>query len=228
MRSGRESKSAWKKAVLFVPEWPLPAAAQAVTGAVEGAQNSMRDRPETALGAEGNTPETRDVQAERNIRAVPGTIQAAPGAIPASTLGEPALSGNRAPSGDRVPGNWPVQGDVVSSYGRQGNDAWNTGVDLAAAPLSPVTAPISGTVSFVGEKDGKGHMVLAHENGLTSHYTNVTSTLVPGDAVPAGMVFAKVSSGNGFSGAETAGAASRVHFEIRRGELAINPESLLA
>ena len=148
--------------------------------------------------------------------AVPETIQAAPGAIPAATQGEPAGSGN-----------WPVQGEVISSYGRHG-DVWNTGVSLAAAPASPVTAPLDGVVSFVGERDGVGHMVLAHEGGLTTHYANVTTALAQGDIVSAGMEFARISAGNGLSAAGTGEAAGRIHFEVRRGELAINPESLLA
>jgi septal ring factor EnvC (AmiA/AmiB activator) len=158
-----------------------------------------------------------DAASEPRARAVPDTIQAAPGAIPASTSGGPAPGGN-----------WPVKGDVVSSYGRQDNDGWNTGVSLAAAPSSPVTAPADGTVAFVGEKNGLGHMVIIHGNGLTSRYSNVASGLVPGDAVSAGMEIAKISPDDGFSAAGTAGTVSRMHFEVRRGELAINPESLLA
>ncbi|MCC8195090.1 MAG: peptidoglycan DD-metalloendopeptidase family protein, partial [Deltaproteobacteria bacterium] len=174
----------------------------------ETAESAMRGAAADALAS----PEV----VTENVRPVPRTIQAAPGAIPASTVGEPAGGG------------WPVKGEVVSSYGRQADDAWNTGVSLAAAPLSPVVAPMAGTVAFAGEKDGVGHMVLAHGNGLTSHYANVTPTLAQGEAVQAGMEFARVAAGDGFSAAETAEAMSRMRFEVRRGELAINPNSLLA
>ena len=147
----------------------------------------------------------------------PETVQAAPGAIPASTTGDPA-GGN----------GWPVRGEVVSSYGRQADDTWNTGVTLAALPSASVTAPVAGTVAFVGEKNGIGQMVIAHENGLTSHYANVVPGLAPGDLVESGVEFARIAAGEGFSAVGIAGDLSRMHFEVRRGELAINPEILLA
>ena len=200
------------------------ASAQTQPGAVSAAAESARTVPAMQGGQEVSRMAAPDsqgapeaVQTVSNVRAAPDTIQAAPGAIPASTMGGPALGGN-----------WPVKGDVVSSYGRQPDDGWNTGVSLAAAPASPVTAPAGGTVAFAGEKDGLGHMVIAHANGLTSHYANVTPGLAPGDAVSAGMEIAKISAGNGLSDAGTDEMVSRMHFEVRRGELAINPESLLA
>ncbi|SBW00400.1 putative Peptidase M23 family protein [uncultured delta proteobacterium] len=195
--------------------------------AVSAAAESVRTAPGNTMAGQEASRTTPSMQGEQaapeagqtvsNVQAPPDSIQAAPGAIPASTLGGPALGGA-----------WPVKGDVVSSYGRQSNDGWNTGVSLAAAPDSPVTAPADGTVAFAGEKDGRGHLVIAHANGLTSHYGNVTTGLVPGDAVSAGMEIAKISAGTGFTDAGTAETASRMHFEVRRGELAINPESLLA
>ncbi|MDL2209870.1 rod-binding protein [Desulfovibrio sp. OttesenSCG-928-O18] len=127
-------------------------------------------------------------------------------------------------------GRWPVSGEVISSYGRQAgeNTNWNTGVTIAAAAGSPVTAPMDGVVTFAGEKGGAGHVVIAHADGVTSHYTNVASELRQGDAVSAGMEFAQIAAGSGFSAAGTAEATAGMHFEVRRGELAINPQSILA
>ena len=194
-------------------------AAQAVgrTGPVPGNGRTATDAGESILrGASSEEFATPASQGTETTR-MPESVQAAPGAIPASTMGEPA-GGN----------GWPVQGEVVSSYGRQVDDTWNTGITLAVSPSAPVIAPLSGTVAFVGEKNGTGHMVLAHENGLTSHYANVVPGLVPGDMVTAGVEFARIATGEGFSAAGTADARSRMRFEVRRGELAINPEILLA
>lgn len=152
------------------------------------------------------------------------TEQIAPVVAPVEIVPEVSVSAN----GTR----WPVAGEIVSGYGRQtgpnGESVWNTGVDFSAMPGAPVVAPMDGTVAFAGERDGVQHVVLQHEGGLSSHYVNAGSALRQGDAVQAGMEFASIMPGTGISGAGTADFTARMHFEIRRGELAINPGRVLA
>ena len=163
----------------------------------------------------------------------------AAGQIPAQTQGMgretvPAAA-SESPTAARQ-NVWPVEGELVSSYGRQvgenGSTSWNTGVRIAAPVDAPVTAPMDGVVTFAGEVDGVRQVVLHHADGLVSKYTNVRSDLVAGDIVSAGTEFARISAGieagDEISGAAPAQTASRMGFEIRRGELALNPEKLLA
>ena len=128
--------------------------------------------------------------------------------------------------------HWPVDGELVSGYGRHtgpnGESVWNTGVEFAIDFGAPVVAPIDGTVAFSGERHGVQHIVLQHDNGLSSYYDNVATTLRPGDVVEKGMKFASVVSSVAVSEVGAADSAARMRFEIRRGELAINPERALA
>lgn len=126
----------------------------------------------------------------------------------------------------------PVVGEVVSSYGRQvapdGTVSWNTGMRIAAEPDAPVTALLDGVVAFAGQRDGVEQVVLRHADGLTSRYTNVRSNFAEGDPVQAGTEFAWITAGAGISGAGPAEEPGRMGFEVRRGELALNPEKFTA
>lgn len=189
---------------------------------------SLRNINRSARHARRKT--AADQAAQQAARTMPANTGAAGRADAAST---PAVTGGAPVTApDDPPTNWPVRGDVISSYGRQTNEdgtsAWNTGMSFSAAAGSPVIAPASGTIAFAGEKDGVGQVVIAHAEGVTSHFSNVVTPHAAGDAVTSGMAFAQISSGNGLSDAATAGNLSRVYFEVRRGELAISPESLLA
>ena len=150
-----------------------------------------------------------------------GRVDTWDGVSPAEPISVPA---NALGTGQ---GAWPVRGDVVSFYGRQPDDSWNTGVSIAVAPGSSVTAPLDGVVSRVEEKDGLSQLILAHDGGLTSHFINAASHLGEGDRVTMGMEIAKIPLGREFFPASASGAIDRMGFEVRRGELAINPEIIL-
>lgn len=158
------------------------------------------------------------------------TVQAAPVQTPAQG---PSAAQPQGVGPEQAPAAvLPVPGEVVSSYGRQiaddGTVTWNTGMRIEAAVDAPVTAPLDGVVAFAGEKDGVEQVVLRHADGLTSRYTNVRSNLAEGDPVAAGTEFARIAAGVGASNAGPAEEPGRIGFEIRRGELALNPERLLA
>lgn len=91
------------------------------------------------------------------------------------------------------------------------------GVDLEAAHDGvPVTAPESGTVSFVGVVVDRPVITLDHGNGLRSSFEPVQSSLATGDAVAKGQVLGTLLAGH-------CGGLPCVHWGVRRGEDYLNP-----
>ena len=120
---------------------------------------------------------------------------------------------------------------MVGSFGwgnePGGQRRWSNGLDIQTTPGAPVRAFMDGAVAFVGEQRGLGSVViLEHPNGLRSSYSGVdASGLTPGQQVQRGSNFAKVAVQ---PGSDTGAANSALlHFEIKRGEMALNPENIL-
>ncbi len=123
---------------------------------------------------------------------------------------------------------WPLKnGRKSSNFGWRndpftGEKAWHAGVDLAAPTGSPITSCWPGTVSFVGTRGGYGNLVIIdHPGGWQSYYGHTSENLVKvGDKVAAGKEIAKV----GNTGRST---GPHLHFELRQGDQAWNPEMIL-
>lgn len=95
------------------------------------------------------------------------------------------------------------------------------GVDLqSVADGAPVTAPESGTVSFVGVVVDRPVITIDHGNGLRSSFEPVESSLTAGAAVSKGDVVGTVMIGH-------CSSTPCVHWGVRRGEDYINPLSLV-
>jgi murein DD-endopeptidase MepM/ murein hydrolase activator NlpD len=91
------------------------------------------------------------------------------------------------------------------------------GVDLAAAFFgAPVTAPASGTVSFVGVVVDRPVITLDHGNGLKSSFEPVQSELAKGAYVAEGGSLGTVLPGH-------CATSPCVHWGVRRGEDYVNP-----
>jgi pimeloyl-ACP methyl ester carboxylesterase len=91
------------------------------------------------------------------------------------------------------------------------------GVDLEAAHDGVrVTAPESGTVSFVGVVVDRPVITIDHGNGLRSSFEPVQSSLETGDAVAKGQAIGSLLAGH-------CGAVACVHWGVRRGEDYLNP-----
>ncbi len=132
-----------------------------------------------------------------------------------------------APASAALPADGPVVGAFGWGQEPGGQRRWNNGLDIAAAPGAPVRACLDGSVVFVGEQRGMGSLVvLEHEGGLRSYYAGVEAgDLAEGRKIQRGSNFAKVAA----QPDPEAGAANSalLHFEIKRGEMALNPESVL-
>lgn len=131
------------------------------------------------------------------------------------------------PEPDRGSLGAPVSGGISSGFGWRidpftGRRSWHAGVDIKAEPGEAVRAAMDGVVSFVGRHPELGNLVVVdHGNGLRTFYGHNSSLDVSvGQPVSAGMELARAGSSGRASG-------THVHFEVRRGDLALNPEPLI-
>lgn len=99
---------------------------------------------------------------------------------------------------------------------------FHAGVDLAAAPGSPVLAARSGTVAATGTDPAMGnYILLKHTGGFTTFYGHLDAVTVSlNDPVRSGMMIGTVGS----TGVTT---GSHLHFEIRQNDDPRDPMKLL-
>jgi len=109
----------------------------------------------------------------------------------------------------------PVEGRIIRPYVKKKND----GIDIAAAPGTPVKAAADGTVATITTDTTQVNIVvLRHEGGLFTIYAGVDAIKVKkGDAVKRGQTLAVVR----------AGSPSFLHFEVRKGVESTDPVAYL-
>jgi murein DD-endopeptidase MepM/ murein hydrolase activator NlpD len=100
--------------------------------------------------------------------------------------------------------------------------AGHRGVDFAAAQGTTVQAAADGLVRFSGQVAGRGVVVIAHSDGLSTEYEPITPTVHAGDTVSRGQPIGQLVSGH-------ASCAPHVclHWGARRDEVYLDPLSLL-
>jgi len=104
-----------------------------------------------------------------------------------------------------------VAGKIIRGYVKKKND----GIDIAAAPGTPVKAAADGTVAAV-TKDTAGTpiIVVRHADNLLTVYAGVDGvTLAKGAAVKRGQTIAKVRTAD----------PAFLHFEVRKGVESVDP-----
>ena len=123
---------------------------------------------------------------------------------------------------------WPVRGELVGHFGiethpRFGTQIHNDGIDIAAAIGTSVRAVARGRVDFANDDyEGVGGMiVLNHGDGYYTLYGHLNDVLVrSGEEVLPGAVIGKVGDMGSLKG-------PILHFEVRKGSAALNPEGWL-
>ncbi len=118
---------------------------------------------------------------------------------------------------------WPVEGRVISRFGGKATGLRNDGINIKTDAGAPVRAANAGIVTYAGnELRGYGNLLLVkHDDGYITAYAHNSELLVKkGARVNKGQVIASV----GQTGSVT---EPQLHFEIRRGAKAINPEKYL-
>ncbi|MEO3430293.1 M23 family metallopeptidase [Pelagibius sp. CAU 1746] len=165
--------------------------------------------------------------------------QAAPQAAPRDLPEAPANEGQRKPPRSKAETraalanpparagsafHWPVQGRVLSSFGAKEGGEHNDGINIAAPRGTPVRAAENGVVAYAGEElKGFGKLLLIkHASGWVTAYAHNEQLLVAaGDRVSQGQTIARVGSSGNVE-------RPQLHFEVRRGTRAVNPETQLA
>ena len=119
--------------------------------------------------------------------------------------------------------DWPVRGRILSNYGAKESGLHNDGVNIQGALGTPVMAADAGQVMYVGNAlKGFGNLILVkHDNGWVSAYGHLNDTRVArGDYLDRGDIIGSI----GQSGRVD---SPQLHFEIRKGAEAIDPEQKL-
>ena len=147
-----------------------------------------------------------------------------------------ALSQGRAPepyTGDFVKGRgaleWPVRGPLVGRFGpekhpRFGTTVVNNGIDIQSAAGTPVRSVAKGRVDFTNDDYSSfGQVVIVnHGDGYYTLYAHLAEIAVKiGEEVASGQTIGRV----GDSGTSLKGTV--LHFEVRKGAGALNPEDWL-
>lgn len=122
---------------------------------------------------------------------------------------------------------WPTEGSVVGSFGVEMHPRFKTkvpsnGIDIAAPSGAPVKAVAAGTAEFVDWLPGYGRcVILNHGGGYYTLYAHCSKVLVAaGDKVDPGRRIAEVGDTDSVKG-------TCLHFEIRLGQDAMDPEEWL-
>lgn len=120
---------------------------------------------------------------------------------------------------------WPVSSKkVVSGFGPKGGGKVNDGINIAMAEGEPVWAAADGEVVYVGnELKGYGNMVLIkHTANRTTSYAHLSRASVD--------KYSRVKQGDIIGYVGTTGNVSKpqLHFTIREGKEAVDPQKYLS
>jgi murein DD-endopeptidase MepM/ murein hydrolase activator NlpD len=208
---------------LVAPPPPTPAAAAASTRieapAIDRPPPGPAERPPVAAAAPAPaaTAATEPARPDPKPPAAPAAPSAAASPEPpAPAPGPPVQSGSTF--------QWPVRGHVLAGYGSGRDGMHNDGINIAAPRGAAVEAADTGVVAYTGnELRGYGNLILVkHPNGWISAYAHCDLILVKrGDKVARGQVIARVGSTGNVG-------EPQLHFELRRGNRAVDPREFLA
>jgi murein DD-endopeptidase MepM/ murein hydrolase activator NlpD len=98
----------------------------------------------------------------------------------------------------------------------------HVGVDLSAPAGDPVLAAGDAVVRFAGQVAGRGVVVLAHPDGISTEYEPVAAVVRRGQLVVAGQRIGTVHGRH-----RACGPASCLHWGARRGAAYLDPRALL-
>jgi len=117
---------------------------------------------------------------------------------------------------------WPVQGRLSSKFGPR-NNRMHDGIDIAAKQGTPVYAAASGKVVYADSRlTGYGNLIIIRHNTnmFTAYAHNQKNLVKRGQQVKAGQHISNV-------GATGRATGAHLHFEVRRGETAVDPLAYL-
>jgi murein DD-endopeptidase MepM/ murein hydrolase activator NlpD len=194
------------------PPAPVSLAAQPPPTSEEIATSKRPD----AISRERTTPPPLE-----NLDTKPTAAPPAPAATPEPPAATPVPPTTATESGTFL---WPVRGRILAGYGSGRDGTHNDGINIAAPRGAAVEAADGGVVAYAGnELRGYGNLILVkHSNGWISAYAHCDLILVKrGEKVARGQTIARVGSTGSV-------AEPQLHFELRRGNHAVDPREFLA
>lgn len=117
----------------------------------------------------------------------------------------------------------PVNGPVISSFGPKKDGLHNDGINIGAPRGAAVKAAENGVVAYSGDKiEGYGNLVLIrHAGGYMSAYAHLGNVkVIKGQKITKGQVVGTVGASGNVD-------KPQLHFEIRKGSKAINPQTMI-
>ncbi|HVI51740.1 MAG TPA: LysM peptidoglycan-binding domain-containing M23 family metallopeptidase [Candidatus Sulfotelmatobacter sp.] len=219
---------------------PVDTAARAPAAAPVTSAPLPEQKPDTKKGGYATLAEREKVAepppppppappAQQPAASAPATASAS--SAPAPTAQAPAQTASAAaPAPIQAPPPksgkgfvWPVKGEVISEFGNAGKGVHNDGINIAVPKGSSVVAAEDGVVAYSGnELRGFGNLLLIkHADGWMTAYAHNDQLLVKrGETVKRGQKIAL----SGDSGGVT---QPQLHFELRQGTRAVDPETML-
>lgn len=118
---------------------------------------------------------------------------------------------------------WPLQGNVISSFGPKEGGLYNDGINIGAPRGTPVRVAQNGVVAYAGnDLSGFGNLVLVrHDNGYVTAYAHLDQIFAE-----RGAVLEKGAS-LGTVGSTGSVNTPQLHFEIRKNGKPVNPQNYL-
>jgi len=122
----------------------------------------------------------------------------------------------------RIKLQWPAKGRLSSKFGPRKN-RMHDGIDIAAKAGTHVFAAAAGKVVYADSRlSGYGNLIIIRHSSdmFTAYAHNQKNLVVAGQKVKAGQHIANV-------GATGRATGAHLHFEVRRGETAVDPLAYL-
>ena len=118
---------------------------------------------------------------------------------------------------------WPVQGSIITYFGKQEGGRKNDGINIISVKGNPVRAAMSGKVIYRGnELLAWGNLIIIkHKNNWTTAYAHLDKLLVKkGEIIKTGDIIASVGATGNVD-------KSQLHFQVRKNSKPLDPIKFL-
>ena len=118
---------------------------------------------------------------------------------------------------------WPVQGSIITYFGKQKGGRKNDGINIISVKGNPVRAAMTGKVIYRGnELLAWGNLIIIkHKNNWTTAYAHLDKLLVKkGEIIKTGDIIASVGATGNVD-------KSQLHFQVRKNSRPLDPMKFL-
>lgn len=170
------------------------------------------------------TPETKTQQTATSVKQSKTVVAQSKPVQPAKKISsDPSKKLPKITERSSSKFSWPVRGKILSAYGAKSNGLFNDGINISAKQGATVKAAENGVVAYAGnEVKGMGNLIIIqHSGGWMTVYAHMDSM-----NVKRGM---RVNVGQKIGAVGKTGKVDspQLHFEIRKGTKAYNPNAYL-